>query len=419
MFGLQTYGIREISRKSEETSGIVGEILKVRVLLSAVLIISVVIILNIFHRDPLFSRLLISYSMILVPTALNLDWFFTGLQKMNYNAIYLVIKNTSLFFMIVFLIKRAEQIYLMPYLYFFSFFLGMLYQVIAYFVMEKKRIAFEPVSGRSFDYLKFGIPFLMSGILAMINNNADGIIIAFTRSKSEAGVYASAYYFIFFLTNVITLIFTPLFPLLVKLHSDGDKTKLSVLCQKTARIVTMLIIPIVLGGMMLSKQLILFIFGEEYSAAYFPFRFLLLYALILFIREIYGYCLNAWNYEKKYLRAVMISSGINLTLNIILTPRYGMNIAAFITVISEIFNLIIMKTFVEKILIINFKTYIFKLIIPNAVMGVVLLITGYFKANFLISVITGMAVYAFMILKLKYVSIDELKGFFKSSENLG
>nr|WP_242946856.1 polysaccharide biosynthesis C-terminal domain-containing protein [Clostridium haemolyticum] len=56
------------------------------------------------------------------------------------------------------------------------------------------------------------------------------------------------------------------------------------------------------------------------------------------MRENYGYSLNAWNKENKYLKSVIISSLTNLILNLIFIPIYGIIAASITTLVSEVLN---------------------------------------------------------------------------------
>ncbi|WP_242846036.1 polysaccharide biosynthesis C-terminal domain-containing protein [Clostridium novyi] len=114
-------------------------------------------------------------------------------------------------------------------------------------------------------------------------------------------------------------------------------------------IVVLIGVPIVVGGILLSKEIILLVFGEQFIKARIPFIILLLYILVLFMRETYGYGLNAWNREGKYLKSVIISSIANLILNLIFIPKYGIIAASITTLVSELLNFFIMRKYALEV----------------------------------------------------------------------
>jgi O-antigen/teichoic acid export membrane protein len=105
----------------------------------------------------------------------------------------------------------------------------------------------------------------------------------------------------------------------------------------------------------------------------------------MFVREIYGYQLNAWHKEKVYLKIVALSAATNFTLNIIFTPRYGMVCAAWITVASEIVNLVFMRLAAEKVLKTKVFAHIPKVILPASAMVLSIVLLKHFNINVVIN----------------------------------
>ncbi|KOC39438.1 teichoic acid transporter, partial [Clostridium botulinum] len=146
---------------------------------------------------------------------------------------------------------------------------------------------------------------------------------------------------------------------------------------------------------------------------YAPFIILLIYILILFMRENYGYSLNAWNKENKYLKSVVISALTNLILNLIFIPMYGIIAAAMTTLVSEILNFFIMRKHSIKIVKTNYITNFIKVIIPVVLMGSIVWGLKYLHINVVINIVLAIMIYFIAIIITRYVTIDELKSFVK------
>lgn len=419
LFGLQTYGTREIAKDIKHAGSIVKNIVILRVLLSALCYILVLVISFLVNKGTMFRNILLVYGLTLFPNAFILDWLFSGVQEMQYNAVYNVIKNIIPCFFIILFLRYKSQVLIIPIAYFIGLTAASLYHILVYFLKFKKKynIKQEDSGIKLLDYMKFSFPFLASQILLMINNYADRIVIGFTRSDAETGLYSSAYYIIFFIMNIVAIIFTSVFPLLISYFHENDFDRLKKLLSGISRFVIMAAFPIFFGGVLLSKEIILLLFKKEYIAAYVPFQTLLIFALLYFIREIYGYELNAWHMEKKYLKIVFCSSMFNLVFNILITPKYGMYAASWITVISELINFTFMKYYAGKV----FKTPILKnilRIIPSIVlMCISIEIFKHFNINIILNILAAIAVYFLSVILTKYISKDELLMFLKKREN--
>lgn len=410
LFGLQTYGTREIAKNRENLNLVVGNVLTFRFILFILSFIAI-IIMSLFFRVNTNSIkiLLILYGLTLLPTAMNIDWVFNGIQEMQYNAVYIIIKNVIPFILILIFLKEKSQVYYIPIFTLIALILGNLYQVYIYFFKEKFNLKVNLNKRKFVLYVNFGLPFVISGILAIINANVDKIIIMFTRGSDEAGIYGSAYYIVFFLTNIEAMIFTPIFPLIIDYFNSKNTEALKKLMNNTSKIITAFIMPLVVGGVLLSKEIIILIFDNSFEAAYLPFTILLLYALILFFREIYGWGLNACNMEKKYLKAVTVSALVNLVLNLIFTPKYGMNIAAIITVFSEVINIIMMRYYAKKVIVVSNYKNIIRAILPCLIMAVVVIVFKHLHISTLLNILLSALVYIVLILVTKYITLDEIK----------
>lgn len=421
-FGLQTFGTREIAKNRGNIKFIVGDILAFRILIFILCFFVISIMAMIFkfqYNDNSTYCLLLLYGATLLPSAISIDWVFSGTQEMEHNAVYSVIKAMLPYVLLLLLLKNKNEAYLVPLFTLIALIAGGIYQFFIYFIKDKYSIKINLNKNKMIQYVKFGMPFLVSGILAMINGNVDRIVIKFARGSAEAGIYASGYNIIYFLTNIITMIFTPVFPIIINCYNNRDAEGMKKVMKMLSKIITALAFPLVLGGIILSKQLILLIFDNTYLSAYMPFSILLLYIFILFFREIYGYGLNACGREKKYLKAVTVSALVNLIFNLILTPKYGMNIAALITVVSEIINIIMMRYYAKDVIIVSNMDNVKKIILPSLLMAIITLSLLHYNVNVVLNILLSAAVYVLVILKTKYITLEEIKSFlFRKSDNI-
>jgi O-antigen/teichoic acid export membrane protein len=410
LLGLQTFGTREISKNRANASIIVGDILSIRLFVSVACFLLIVII-AFLNNDVVYRTLLILYGLTIFPSALNIDWVFTGTENMHFNAFYNILKNLIPFILILVFLKSSKDINLIPLFTLAGLVLGFLYQIFVYLRIEKLKISFKLNGDKTKAYIKSGFPFLLSGILAMINCNVDRIIIGYTRSSGEAGIYSAAYYIILFLTNVVTVIFLPVFPQLINFFHEKKFEALENLVNGISKVIIMVCVPAAVGGILLSKQIILLLFGRDYYTAYIPFSILMVYILLLFVREVYGYGLNAWNREKIYLNIVAVSSMVNLILNLIFTPKYGMNIAAFITLISEIINIIFMRKYAKAVVNVSTFNHFIKILLPTLAMAIGIVIFNYFNVNVIVNIIVAIGVFFAAVVIFRYFTISEVKSF--------
>lgn len=407
LFGLQTHGVREVSKGNISHSLILGEIISARLFLFAAAYVLLVGLTLLMPKDFSFKVLMLVYGLTLLPTALNIDWFYSGIEEMQHNAVYNVLRNAVPFFMLVVFLKQDGQLYYVPLATLAGLLMAAGYQ---YSILKEKNIRFQLGLTRNElrRYLGLSFPFFISGLLAMVNINIDRIVIGFSRTEAELGLYSAAYNIILFLTNVVAIIFVPVFPRLVKHHHEQNQESLTRLTATVAKFIALFIIPVAVGGIVLAQEIILLLYGQEYAPAAGPFVILLLFSVLLFTREIFGYQLNAWHLEKSYLKIIGLSSMVNLALNLIFTPRYGIYIAASINLISETLNLILMRQAASRVVKTPVVSHMLKAVFPAALMGGVLyLLRGLVPV--LILIVLGIVMYAAAAVLLRIVKLEEIK----------
>ncbi|KGM96420.1 teichoic acid transporter, partial [Clostridium novyi A str. 4552] len=349
LFGFQTSGTREVSKNENNTEELASGIVITRFLVAIICFLVIIGISVGVNKGVVFRNILIVYGLTLFPLAFNLDWFYSGIQQMHHNAVYNVLKSGIPFVLIWILFKTKNDILLIPLFTFVGLLCAAFYHIIIFKKKFHFKISLRVNKKKIIRYVIASIPFLLSGLLSMINCNIDSILIGFIKGDYDLGIYSSAYKIIFFLINLIAVIFTPFFPLFISYYHDKDIKNLKKVVNNVCKIVVLIGVPIVVGGILLSKEIILLVFGEQFIESRMPFIILLLYILVLFMRETYGYGLNAWNREGKYLKSVIISSIANLILNLIFIPKYGIVAASITTLVSELLNFFIMRKYALKV----------------------------------------------------------------------
>lgn len=409
--GLQGYAVVAISRNIKEKNNIYNKILSYRIILAIFSIIALLIIVpisNIIYENKMMT---LFYGLNIITNALYIDWYFNSTQEMEYISYSIIIQNVISFILLIVLsnITMKENIYIIP----ISLFIGNAISVIYLINRANKDIKYTFVFSISelADLVKKGFPFFFSGVFATMNCNLDILILGVVSTNEQVGLYSSAYKIINILIIGITMIFTPIFPVIIDMFNKKEYIKLSNLLNKVRKIILVIIFPLVIGGVLLSSELMMLLFGDEYYRAGIALKILIIYVGILYIRELYGYQLSASGKQKQYMNVVVISSFSNLVLNFIFIPKYGFTAAAVTTLISEVINLILMRNKCIKYFpeIIFNKDKILGIILSTSIMGGLVYILKCIGVNALIIIVMSVLIYGLCIVILKVVSLEEIK----------
>lgn len=259
--------------------------------------------------------------------------------------------------------------------------------------------------------LKQGWPFALLVGFSAIYNRVDVLIITELRGFTETGLYTAAYKIfdlLGFFPSVVSFTLYPFFAgLMVKKALNDIRLNL----EKYLRLMIVLAIPMAVGGMLLSAKLIDLVAGPGFSDAAPVLAILIWAPAILFIYI----PVNALVISQQTKKALMIT-GINVIVNIlgnlILIPKYGIKVAAVMTVISESIQAIFYFYFVNKN-IVNFKfaSFFYKPFFSALIMAFALWYVRF--ESLIVSLPVGASVYLFMLVVTGFLQKSDIVEFKK------
>ncbi|MCB2356377.1 oligosaccharide flippase family protein [Clostridium estertheticum] len=209
---------------------------------------------------------------------------------------------------------------------------------LVYLVVTFKDLSFKfslPILKES---LKYGIPLIPHAIGGWIINASDRWFLQQYKGLSEVAIYSLAYQIgsiLDFLVGAINKAYVPFF---FKTIAD-DKNNARTIFEDILKYYSVLILSLGLGLAMFAKEAIsIFAHSNIYLVAY---KIVPLIAVVSIVHGYYYMSVNSIFYTKKtnFLATVTaISAIINIVLNLILVPKYGMYAAAFTTLIAYLFS---------------------------------------------------------------------------------
>ena len=178
------------------------------------------------------------------------------------------------------------------------------------------------------------IPFGIVTLALGLSYKFDSVLLNLTRSDAETGYYGAAYNLVFSAVVFSNVLNTSLFPSLTR-HAVTSPHELPRIYERAMRYLLLVSIPIAVGVWALSEQLVPFLFKAQFAPAVDALRILIWVVPFMYVSEFLGYVVLISGNEKKVARSVGISTIINISLNLILVPRFGYVIAAAMTVLTE------------------------------------------------------------------------------------
>lgn len=183
--------------------------------------------------------------------------------------------------------------------------------------------------------LKSAWPFAFMGVFGVLMTNIDSVIIGSILSINDLGVYAAAQKPTTLLYMIPTFLYTSLLPFFSKFSVSDEKSKTQVLIRKSVTASLCVALPIVFCGIVVAEPLLNVVYGAEYSGAAVVFKILLLALLFVFPGTILSATLLADNKQNILLRSSVVGAVLNVSLDLILIPRFGIVGSAIATLIAQ------------------------------------------------------------------------------------
>jgi O-antigen/teichoic acid export membrane protein len=373
------------------------------------------IIVSLFIDKPLVVKQMIFlglFFMLFSYGANIISVILSSLQKFKYQAYQELLS------------KLLYTVFALIVIYFNQGLLGIfLSQVIAFFLVflylffiVKKYIKLNLKLNISYfiQKLKYSWPFALSNLFNVLFFNFDKLFISFFINDFQLGLYSSSVSLIIFLITIISLFGIVFFNLFSKY---SFQKQVSSILNKFLKISMIISFPILFGGILLSKEIIMLIFGSQYVLASTSFSILLLFFFLMSFSIVFTNFLISHNKEKFFLKVRIISTIANIILNFIFIPLFGIIGAAITTVISEIINLIYLYFETKKIINFKFKIIFYKILLSTIIMCfIIYFLKNIFIINLfnnsldvlVILIISGI-IYLLLLFFTKILSITEIK----------
>ena len=182
-------------------------------------------------------------------------------------------------------------------------------------------------------WLKSALPLMMMGGMFLANSNTDILMLGAMVGPEAAAVYKAATRGAELILFALIVVNTPLAPLVAKLYAADDRERLERGVTKAARLTFVL-------GVGVAALLIVFgrwflsIFGPAFVGGHIALYLLCMGQLAALISGPAGIILTMTGHEREIAISAVVTAVLNVVLNALLIPIWGLEGAATATAIS-------------------------------------------------------------------------------------
>ncbi|MDB2248603.1 flippase [Halorubrum ezzemoulense] len=220
-----------------------------------------------------------------------------------------------------------------------------------------------------FDYSKFSV---ISSVGGYLYSWLDVLIIGYFLTSDYVAAYEVAWRITSFIVLLSKSVSLTIFPQVSEWSVEDATDEITRVIKDATTVSLVISLPAFFGAAILSSELLLLLFGNEYTIASAALVILMFEKIFQSVHKVWGYSLQAIDRPDQAAVAAVISIIVNILLNILLIPSYGLEGAATATALSFLLNTVLHAYYLQHSIPIQFdRNKIVWSIVSSIVMSVV------------------------------------------------
>lgn len=267
------------------------------------------------------------------------------------------------------------------------------------------------------EMISYSLPVMFTGVGEKILGYVDVVLLTTLASIEAVGIYNVVLPTALFFLALTSATTTIVFPLISELWSKKDHTRIYHGMDILYRYILAVAVPAILVITVFAELFLRLLFGAEFVAGTLAFQILLGGVIFFVIAKINYAALSAVDNPGTVTKITLITGGLNIILNLILIPMFGIVGAAIATTSSFVFTFILSSVSISQKVKMKLPVtkWVFTLISSIVFVAIVAyvkhLLQLWWPFEFVISVIPAGVIYLAIIFVLRVVSIREFKEF--------
>ncbi|MGB9176339.1 MAG: flippase [Methanoregula sp.] len=263
--------------------------------------------------------------------------------------------------------------------------------------------------------------FLSSGGVLMFSY-ADTILIGYFLNTEEVGIYRTAFQLAAVSTIAVTAFISVLFPRISRWHAENNIAMIQLALSKAITYCLILAIPITFGGILLSDELMYFLYGASFQTGSTCLIILLFAQIANIFMFLLTMCLNGIDKPRYSFYVTLVSAVLNIIFNVVLIQLFGINGAAAAMLLTMVINAVLAYALLRPVVKLSLELKsIFSIIVSSLGMTCFVLVYIYFFKiqtfiGLCIPIFAGALIYFALLLKIDTSIYAVVKDLLKKME---
>jgi O-antigen/teichoic acid export membrane protein len=355
-FGLSPVLTREVAKDESDSSLWFKQIFSLKLISTLAAVIFLLALNTFVFAGDAVQKLIYLTTMIVVIDSFTLLFyaFIRGQQNLKFEAGGTIIFQLIVMTVGLTLLQFTNNLFLIIGVLFLASLFNLIYSGFILYFKYKVKPFFVWNRGLIKKILWIAWPFALAAIFAKVYAYVDTFLIKLFLDDASVGFYSVAYKITFAWQFIPLAFVAALYPAFSHLFKH-DKDELKKVFSKGFSYLGFIALPLSIGIIVLSPEIINQVYTTEFSSAILPLQVLIASISFLFMNFALSSLLNACDKQLTNTRNLGITMMLNVVLNIIFIQRWGVWGAALASSISTLILFSLNLQAVHSLVKINFQ----------------------------------------------------------------
>lgn len=410
--GFDAYGIKELAKNRNKMKPLVDTLFSARLFLSILAYIVLFIIVLLINKEFEVKFIILIYGLTIFAQVNYMNWVYMGLERMEIVAYRLAITSSLNFIGVIIFVHSPNDTWLAALIIAFSQLINAGWMIV-YYLKKYNSIAIHINIPEWILHIKKAFPIGMSFLIISFYNNIGVILVGLMVSTNylyQTGILGTSLKALMISMSPLLILQQAFYPQLSRAETDVQRTDLLKKYSKITFFAGSFLAAILF---FYSNPLIIFVFGNAFAESAVLLKILSPALILMYINTSFSIPLIAWGYEKKVLKTVFVAGTINLILNLIFIPKYGMFTVAYVTLLTEFIVASGLTYYIYKVVR---KTYFGNLFVFLVIAIISFGIPSFFiPLHWIVNISIGFVTFAFLTFATKQIELSQIKQLFSKS----
>ena len=258
---------------------------------------------------------------------------FSALHRLKYEFILNAIEYGAKFTLVLCTLMFTTELLSVLFSYILASILTTLIGSILLYTLFYRKLKGAIHKTHTKDILSYSVPLAFIGVSYLVTTQVDVLMIGLLRGEYDVGIYSVAKDIITKLPRITTAIAFGTLPVFAKINAT-NKAALRAQFAQLLKFNGILFFVLLVGISLLAPFFVPLFYGEQYVAAVIPLQILSIYVMAAATSVLVSGALDYMGRAKERAVNLTIALVVNIILNFLLIPPYGVIGAAIATVIS-------------------------------------------------------------------------------------